>query len=526
MSAGMWFQGKKSAPMNQASRMGSCLSYLVWAAVVGAWLLGCAEKPPIREVIVETHAPGKSEVNATSQSGVVSASDSGKAASSSSQKDTVAAIDSTDSATPSKPASEKVGKTSQSENEKPVAKRKPGRGQTGPENTEPLIMENADRLEGFRTRGEYILTGNVRFSHGALHFETQRAVWSKELNLVYCEQGMRLTHHGSELVSDRGNYNKAKSEAEAEGHVIFRDSTGQIRGRGNRLNYNRLTHDVKLTGSPEIRRLYFDSLPGKKGGLDTTRPNDTLLLQALHMQYNDSTQIAFAESSVVITKRKTRITCDHAEYRDQVDSLLLVGNPLVKVERSRILGEKMRMKVTEEEIRGLLVQGKAQALNVDPRTDSTPERQSEIRGDSLQIAFTGRNIDSVQVFNDAEGLYFDTPRPLLRNRMQGREMLMRFKGKEVQSAKVKGGAKSTYYHLENGELRGRNVAQGDTIRFAFVGGQVDEVLVTGHAKGFYFGRNKPKPSDSTSTQVDSARVKADTLDHHPAVDTTGGKKAP
>lgn len=371
-------------------------------------------------------------------------------------------------------------------------------------------MENADKLEGFRSKGEYILTGRVRFRHGQLRFETERAVWSKELNQVSCEAGMRITQRGAELVADRGTYSKARNEAEAEGHVQLRDSTGDLRGQGGRLTYHRLTHDVVFWGAPELRRFYRDTVVSGTAKIDSTgkkeqgKINDTLTLKALRMTYNDSTLIAVAESSVVITKKKTLITCARAEYRDKADSLFLTGDPKVSVDRSQIVGDKMRMRVQEEEIRGLLVQGGAKAVSLDPKTDSTPERQSEIRGDSLLLAFTGKYIDSAQVFRDADGLYFDTNRPKLRNHMRGKHMIMRFKDREVHTAQVVGSARSTYYHLENGHLRGRNVAQGDSIRFAFANGKIDEVLVTGQAHGTYFGKQSAK-RDTSNAAADSIR---------------------
>lgn len=362
-------------------------------------------------------------------------------------------------------------------------------------NSDPLIMENADKLEGFRSRGEYILTGNVRFRHGELRFETQRAVWSKEINQVYCEQGMHIMHRGSDLTAERGNYDKASNEAEAEGKVQLRDSTGDLRGKGDKLVYHRLSHEVTFLGHPELRRLYRDTAQKEN---DTLPVTDTLILQGKRMTYNDSSRIALAETSVVITRRKTRITCARAEYRDKADSLFLSGDPKVVVDRSQIEGEKMRIRLNEEEIRGLLVQGKAKAHSIDVATDSTPERQSEIEGDSLLLAFSGKQIDSAQVFHDAHGNYYDTDKPKLRNRMRGEKMVMRFKNREVRSAQVVGGAKSTYFHLENGRLKGRNVAEGDTIRFAFAEGEIDEVLVSGKARGVYYGKANRRDEDSTT----------------------------
>src|SRR5262245_9273281 len=75
----------------------------------------------------------------------------------------------------------------------------------------PLIMENADHMEGFRTQGQYVLSGHVRFRHGELHFETERAVWERDQNRVSCQAGMRVTHRGALLVADRGSYDKNSS---------------------------------------------------------------------------------------------------------------------------------------------------------------------------------------------------------------------------------------------------------------------------------------------------------------------------
>jgi lipopolysaccharide assembly outer membrane protein LptD (OstA) len=104
----------------------------------------------------------------------------------------------------------------------------PEGGQPNLEKNEPLIMENADRFEGYRSRGEYVLSGKVRFRHGTLKLETERAVWLKDRNIVYCESGIRIVQRGAVLTGDGGNYDKNRGEAMAEGHVFMRDSSGQV----------------------------------------------------------------------------------------------------------------------------------------------------------------------------------------------------------------------------------------------------------------------------------------------------------
>jgi hypothetical protein len=171
------------------------------------------------------------------------------------------------------------------------------------------------------------------------------------------------------------------------------------------------------------------------------------------------------------------------------------------LDESLVKGLVMRVGMTGEEIKSLLVQGEAQAKSIAPATDSSPQRQSDIRGDSLLMAFREKAIDSVQVFRNAKGTYFDQDKPDFVNRMSGEYMVLRFDAKKISSANVHGGAKSTYFHLEKKAFKGKNDAEGDTIDFAFKDGKVEEVLVRGRAKGTYFGEPQARKQLSEGTPL-------------------------
>lgn len=240
---------------------------------------------------------------------------------------------------------------------------------------------------------------------------------------------------------------------------------------------------------------------------------DTLVIRGKTLTYNDSAQVATADSDVRITRKKVVITCKKAEYHDRTDSLYLVGDPLVKVDESQVKGIVMRVGMNGEEIRSLLVKGDAQARTMEPATDTSSARQSDVKGDSLFLAFKEKAIDSVQVFRNTKGSYFDVERPDFVNRMSGEYMVLRFNGKQIASANVMGGAKSTYFHLEKQAFKGKNDAEGDTIDFAFKDGKVEEVMVRGRAKGTYFGEPQstkpaaappgpaPAPSDTSGPGI-------------------------
>lgn len=449
-----------------------------------------------------------------------------------------------------------------------------------PERVAPLIMENADHFEGYRSRGEYILSGKVRFRHGELRLETERAVWQKDRNIVICEAGMRLTRNGALLTAERGTYDKNLGQATAQGKVFMRDSSGEVAATGQSIVYMRFRHTATLTGDPEVRRFYpkkdsgrGDSarpaakppgpVPGKPavaegkigrnplsrgpGNLQDThaaRPAadsggpDTLSIKGDVMTYDDSLRVAVADGRVRIDRDKLHITCKKAEYHETTDSLFLLGEPQVVVDDNQVKGEIMRLGMHGEEIKSLLVKGKAQAHSVEPATDSSAARQSDVKGDSLFLAFKEKAIDSVQVFKNANGAYFDVDQPDYVNKMSGDYMVLRFVKKQVASANVlggsAGGAKSTYYHFERRQLKGKNDAEGDTIDFAFKDGRVEEVLVKGSAKGTYFGQkqnakgsapadsgNPAKPARPAVSVSDSLEVKAT-----PTPGPAAGKPAP
>ncbi len=391
-------------------------------------------------------------------------------------------------------------------------------GKPALEKNEPLIMENADRFEGYRSRGEYVLSGKVRFRHGTLKLETERAVWLKDRNIVYCESGIKIVQRGAVLTGDGGNYDKNRGEAMAEGHVFMRDSSGEVEASGKSIVYKRYKHLTTLTGDPILRRFYAssdssDSLAAKS----KLSKRDTLSIFGEVMTYDDSTQIAIADGKVRINRDKLRITCKKAEYHDAADSLFLIGEPLVLVDDNQVKGLVMRLGMHGEDIRSLLVKGSAQAHSVEPATDTSSARQSDLNGDSLFLTFKDKAIDSVQVFRNATGAYFDQDKPEYVNKMSGEYMVLRFAGKQIRSANVLGRAKSSYYHFEQKRLKGRNDAEGDTIDFAFKSGKIDEVQVKGEAKGTYYGERagahaklpatKRPPGPSDSNPVPSTRRK-------------------
>jgi lipopolysaccharide export system protein LptA len=315
-------------------------------------------------------------------------------------------------------------------------------------------MENADRFEGYRSRGEYVLSGKVRFRHGELRVETERAVWQKDRNIVFCEAGMRITRNGALLTAERGTYDKNLGQATAQGKVFMRDSAGEVAATGQSIVYMRFKHMATLTGNPEVRRFYpkkdtarADSArPGNAPVTAGARPGadsggkgpDTLSIKGDVMTYDDSLQVAIADGNVRIDRDKLHITCKKAEYHDASDSLYLLGDPQVIVDDNQVKGEIMRLGMHGEEIKSLLVKGKAQAHSVEPATDSTAARQSDVKGDSLFLAFKEKAIDSVQVFRNANGAYFDVDKPAYVNKMSGEYMVLRFSGKQVASANVLG----------------------------------------------------------------------------------------
>src|SRR5690606_7896761 len=209
-----------------------------------------------------------------------------------------------------------------------------------------------------------------------------------------------------------GTYDREADRAEAVGRVFMRDSAGEVDATADRLDYDRVRRVAVLSGRPVARRFYPPRAPGGSAA-------DTLVIRGQKLHYNDSTGVARAEGQVVITRRDLKITCGLAEYRQKEDSLILYESPVARVEASEIRGAVIRMGLAGETLKGLRVRGDAEALSYEEATDSTRARRSRVTGDSLFMAFRDGAIDSVEVFDKAEGTYWEPDRPEYVNRMNG-----------------------------------------------------------------------------------------------------------
>jgi lipopolysaccharide export system protein LptA len=321
-------------------------------------------------------------------------------------------------------------------------------------------MENADLFEGARSSGEFVLTGNVRFRHGDLKLETQKAVWYRERNLIQCDSGLHIEYRGSSLTGKSGRYDKTSGKAMAEGDVFMRDSGGTMEAGGGRVVYHRRERVAALSDNPFVRRLYpakksnqkdssgmssgpRDSSQGdldKKGSM--SREGDTLTIRAQVLKYNDSTGVADADRNVIMTRKDLKITCGAGRYHRKGDSLFLRKEPKVHMQDNEIEGDSMRVALDGEAVKGLLVRGNAIALAVESATDSTPARHSRVTGDSLVIAMREGAMDSVEVFRNAQGSTYEKGRTDRENKMEGEAMVLRFHDKRVRGAEVRGSAKS------------------------------------------------------------------------------------
>ncbi len=362
-----------------------------------------------------------------------------------------------------------------------------------PPEEEPLIMERADRMEGFRDRGEYVLSGGVVFTHGGLRLETQRAVWRREASVVICDSGMVITNRGARLTARGGQYNKTMNRATAEGNVVMKDSAGEFELTGRSLIYNRLNHIAQLFGDPVMKR--FPEIDSAAGG---ERRGDTLVIKGDVLSYNDSLDVARAEGNVRIARGGLLIVSNRAEFHRSRDSLLLTGEPKVKLDENEVAGKEIGVRLAGEEIRSLMVRGNADAQSVEKDSTDVPVRKSRVWGDSLFMTFKKNSPDSIEVFSNTKGNYFDVDRPDYVNEMTGGYMVLRFGEKRVTSAHVVGEANSVYYHFEKNVFKGRNAAKGDTIQFTFDKGKIDEVEVIGKAAGQYLAKERGDAEDASA----------------------------
>ena len=354
------------------------------------------------------------------------------------------------------------------------------------EPSESIELLNADFSE-LRMEEDNVmlnLIGNVKFKHGDMNLESQRAVWYRTAGQVVFIDDVKIEEPEQILWADRVTYSKNSRKAVADGNVRLLSKKEDAAISGGHGEYDRNTKFVLFSQSPTLV-------------LKPDRGDSSVTVVSQIMEYYTEQKRGIAKKDVLVTKGTMKAECDSAILLNNENKIILEGNPEAQKERDRLSGEKMEIYLVDEKVERIEIFGSAKASHIEME-------------DSISQP------TSYESLAEGEGK---------ESHLSGKEMVFWLEEEELNEVKASGNAGSIYYPSQKGRsgtaegVSGdKNEASGDTINLFLSGDRIQRVLIKGGALGTYSfpsegsaSGGKEKTQDSLSEGLASGESVEDTI---------------
>ena len=352
------------------------------------------------------------------------------------------------------------------------------------ERSEPIELLNADFSELRMEKDNIMLNliGHVKFRHGEINLESQRAVWYRTAGQVVFIDDVKIEDPDQILSADRVTYYKNSRKVVADGGVKLLSKKEDAVISGGHGEYDRTAKFVFFSQSPAL----------------VFRPNkddSTVTITSQSMEYYIDQEKAVAQKDVLITKGTLRAKCDTATSLKGENKIILEGKPEAEKERDRLSGERMEIYLQDEKVEKIEVSGNAKASHLEI-FDSL--------GQSRSADFLLKNNKGKESF------------------LSSKKMVFLLKDEKLNEVKASGNATSIYYpsqkggSISEGSPSGdKNEASGDTINLFLSDDRIKRVLIEGGAIGTYsFPKEKTKDSSSSGESLkDTIKYSADKINY-------------
>jgi lipopolysaccharide assembly outer membrane protein LptD (OstA) len=349
---------------------------------------------------------------------------------------------------------------------------------TGGERSESIDLLNADFSELRMEKDNVMLNliGNVKFKHGEVDLESERAVWYRTAGQVVFIDDVKIEDPDQILWADRVTYYKNSKKVVADGNVRLFSKKEDAVISGGHGEYDRTTKFVLFSQSPALI-------------LEPNRGDSTVTVTSQIMEYYVDEKRGMAKKDVLVTKATMKAKCDSATLLNNENKIILAGNPEAEKERDRLSGEKMEIHLQDEKVKRIEIFGNAKASHLEV-LDST----SQLTSNESQDRAEGKE-----------------------SFLSSQKMIFWLEGEELKEVEASGNATSIYYPSQKGRsgsmesLSGdKNEASGDTIDLFLSNDRINRVLIKGGALGTY-SFPKEKTQDTLSEEPASGGAVEDTI---------------
>jgi lipopolysaccharide assembly outer membrane protein LptD (OstA) len=359
------------------------------------------------------------------------------------------------------------------------------------ERSESIELLNADFSELRMEKDNVMLNliGNVKFKHGEINLESQRAVWYRTAGQVVFIDSVKVEDPDQILWADRVTYYKNLRKAVADGNVRLFSKKEDAVISGGHGEYDRTTKFVFFSQSPAL------ILKPNKG--DSTvygERSRTVTITSQVMEYYIDQEKGIAKKDVLITKGTMKAQCDSATSLNKENEIILEGRPQAEKERDRLSGEKMEIYLKDEKVDRIEVFGNAKASHLEVQ-----DSLSQLTSHDSQAKAEGKE-----------------------SFLSSKKMVFRLEDEKLKEVEASGNATSIYYPsqkkgtISQKSLTGeKNSASGDTINLFLSDDRIRRVIIEGGAMGTYsFPKEKTQDSSSSGGSMeDTIKYSANKIDY-------------
>jgi len=324
---------------------------------------------------------------------------------------------------------------------------------------ERLRLVQADMLENVSKNGSaiQILTGDVIFKKGELTLFCDLAHYTEKSGQGFLIGNARAIKDSITITADTLNFDSPNDKLIALGDAHVWD--GEFDLTSNSIIYFTKIDSGKALGNAKLlqnnQEIFADTL------------NYSKPVEQESASYT-------AIGNVKINSDDRIITCGRAFYDLESEKAHLTNEPKITSEKEVLTGDELFANFKDEELQYLFIPSNAKAYSIH-QNGLMGEYRDDMTGKSLKAYFVDGGLDSMCL----EGMA------------------------------------TTLYHVFNDTIyQGVNEATGDTISLQFANQELQQIYVTGGARGTY------KPDSTNTSLEDVIKYSANNLDYQIPDETT------
>jgi lipopolysaccharide export system protein LptA len=211
--------------------------------------------------------------------------------------------------------------------------------------TRVTVVHGATTVTGdsalvYREREFVRILGNVKIVDGDTRMWGQEATYDRKAGTATLHGNVRIEENGSKITGDQAVFYRTEDRSVITGHSVLRDSTRTV--KADRIEYDRGSDLVTATGhvdaydSAESTRVLANRVRYDRR-MDyawadtepilqlTERDGKTTEVKSLALEFDNARRAVFAIGDVRIHREDLRAQCDRAEFYQNEDRAVLLG---------------------------------------------------------------------------------------------------------------------------------------------------------------------------------------------------------